>query len=333
MTIDEIRNLIDNFDLEIFYDDIDSYEEGIRLLVEEKDYAYAFKGIKAVVEPFLEYANKPFTSYQLGMDYKYSYYCLLKYAEFYEKGIEGIVEKDQEKADLAYIQLLKRVDDLADEQIEYLLPHMQLLYKCAYPDINDRYLQALRRIAYFYKYEKGDYKKAFKFHKKAADFKIEGRQIVAPYYLQATHQCAVANMYREGKGVKQDFEKATHYYKLCSDNTGRKCHPMLTEHYVDKGEFDTAFLCLTENNPRFPYDQQFMYPANQFKLADRIFEGLLAKENRDDFEETILGLAYILGVGTKKDEEKGWSLVKPKYKKFAKAWAKDFRPLEACIVL
>ena len=318
MRINELKEKIDNFDIDDFLEYQDEYESGIKRLIKDKDYDYAFKAVKAFSQAFAGYSDEVMTSYRPGRHYRYSYLCLIKYAEFCEKGILGITPINKKEADIAYLQLLKHADTLEEKQIKKIIPHINVILKHAYSDLNDRYACSLNALGR-YCYDAKKYKEAFKCFKKAADFDIDGRQIIFPYYMLGQNQTYAGTMYAEGKGTKKDIEKARYYYRLAADNFGRKYHPRLAEYYMEKKEYATAFLCLTEYNRKYPYDLFFISPDNEYELLPKIFAGLKETAS-DDYEKAILGMMYIMGMGTDKNEEVGRSLITSYYKDFTEDW-------------
>ena len=66
MRINELKEKIDNFDIDDFLEYQDEYEAGIKRLIRNKDYAYAFKAVKAFSQAFAGYSDEVMTSYRPG---------------------------------------------------------------------------------------------------------------------------------------------------------------------------------------------------------------------------------------------------------------------------
>lgn len=322
--VNKLKELDGQFDFDDYVDHEEEYQKAFISLINNKDYALAYKTFKHYMDCFKEIDGEIFCHYRPGMDYRCCFFALFHYALMNEKGVKGIVEKNKEEAYHAYLLLLKRFDQLKPSMKAAVIKKSHILLKCAYPDANDRYSEALNAAGQ-YLYERGEYKKAFRLFKKGADFNCDGRQIIYPYYLIAINQDSVGNMYRDGLGVKQNMHNAIKYYCKCSENCGRRYNPKLAFIYLAYEDYFAAFLCLTETNPRFRYDCYFFFldPDEEDMLYEKIFDGLLNKKDKNNNELAALAFLYKYGLGCQKNEEKYQELL-PNDVKWFKEWCQDY---------
>lgn len=322
MLLEEIKNNNGHIDLKNYVDHLDEYEKLVRKLIKNKDYVNAYLIINACVECFKDYSSHPIVNYRPGYDYICPYYILLKYAKMNEKGVKGVVKKNTKESTYAYVELLKRYEQLPNSIQKKVIGKSSLLLKYAYPDLNDLFSQALTAVGDYY-FKRGEYEKAFLYFKKGADFDADGRQITFPFYLIGINQDRVADMYRDGKGVKQNLPIAIKYYKKCASNCGREHHPKLGDIYLERGNYVEAFWCYTERNSYFRYDTSFMYPNTCIGQLKIIFDKLSHKK-LNPTERYILGTMYYGGIGCEKDLEKAQELLTEDEQIQAQIWASDY---------
>lgn len=304
-TIKELKNNNGHFDYEDFLDDMHTYECAVKSLIKNKNYLLAYQTLKNYFDRFKEIESEPFFSYHPGMDYICSFYMLFSYAKMMEKGVDGVVKKNRSESDDAYLLLLKRFGQLPKSYKHVVIKKVKVLYKSAYPDLNDCYSDALQEAG-LYLYSRRNYKMAFKLFKKGADFDCGGRQISYPYYLIGLNQNMVADMYRLGKGVKRNDTLARHYYRECAQNCGRRRHPKIGDYLLRQKKYSEAFLCYTENNPRYRYDTGFMMTDHIYDKLEIIFDGLNNRpvEKLSRLDKIVLAMMYCLGLGTEKNIDK-----------------------------
>ena len=320
--VNKLKELDGQFDFEDYVDHEEEYQKAFISLINNKDYALAYKTFKHYMDFFKKIDGEIFCHYRPGMDYRCCFFALFHYALMNEKGVKGIVEKNKEEAYRAYLLLLKRFDQLKPSMRAAVIKKSHLLLKCAYPDANDRYSVALN-AAGEYLCKRGDYKKAFKLFKKGADFDCSGRQIVYPFYLIAKNQNRVGDMYRDGLGVEKDLDKAEEYYRACAGNCGRKHHPKIGDFHLLNKDYNKAFICYTEVNNRYRYDVDFIYPDNLRDKYKQIFNGINAKTKKTKGDLAVLAALYKLGLGVERNEEKYHELL-PKDAKWVEQWCEDY---------
>lgn len=322
--VTELRKNNGQFDYEHFIDNMGAYERAFKSLLNNREWALLYSALSCYVKHFYDFANSEGVfSYRPGDDYVISYYSFYLYAQIMEKGIRGVVKKDKQESDRSYSQLLRRFERVPNYLKKPLLEKVDVLLRCAYPDLMDNFSDTLYYVGNIF-YKKKDYKTAFKLFKKGADFDCSGRQIVYPYYLIAKNQDRVADMYRYGLGVEKDIKKAIKYYKECASNCGRKHHPKCGDFHLERKRYSYAFVCYTCINRHWPwrYSTYFMRPKNMETKLKTIFNGLSKMKNRDDLDTEVLYIMYKLGLGCEQDVEKSEELL-PNAPEWVEEWAED----------
>ena len=322
--VKQLRKNNGQFDYKDFVEHIYAYEKAFDYLIKRKEYQTAIAFLKCYMKQFEEISNPTASYYRPGMDYINSTYLFLKYAQFMEKGIKGVVRKNQKEATRAWLEILKRYFDLPRSISKIAFRKRVLLLKHAYPDILDQYSMALFSVGQTL-YEKGQYEEAFKYFKKGADFDCDGRQISFPFYLIGKNQDMVANMYKEGKGVKLSLKLAKHYYQECANNCGRDRHPKMGDFLLGKKKYSEAFMCYTETNRYFLYNTSFMNADNLDEKFKIIKEGIdhILDNKKSELDKTVLAMMYKVGLGCEKDEKKYQALL-PKDNDWADKWIDDY---------
>ena len=323
--IEELKKNDGEFD---YYDEFAEepyeYESAIKSLIKNKNYALAYKVLACYIREFKEISKYPTTHYQPGMDYLCSYYMFYAYAKMMEKGIKGVVDSNKEEAEYAYLQLLKRFPHLSHYLKTKVVDKSNILLKHAYPDLMDNYSDALYEVGNYF-FEKKDYKKAFRFFKKGADFNCDGRQIYYPYFLIGRNQDKVGDMYRYGLGVKKNYKNAIKYYKLCAENCGRRYHAKLGDILLKQKNYSGAFLYYTDANPNHPYNYAmwFMTPKNIKRKFKTIFNGINNKPEKSKKEMCVLAMIYFAGLGVEKNILKYKELL-PEGECWTNEWIHDY---------
>ena len=322
--IKELRKNDGQITIEDFIDFMEPYERVFKYLAKNKEYGFLFKIIKPIIDDYRNETQYPLVSYRPGMDYIVPYYTMYLYATMMENGIKGVVKKNKDESTYAYLTLLKRIDKVPSYMRGKLLKKSHLLLRHAYPDLMDLYSVALNYVGEYY-FKKRDYKLAFKFFKKGADFNCDGRQIVYPYYLIGINQDRVGDMYRYGFGVEKNQKLAIKYYEKCAENCGRKHHPKTGDFLLKNKRYSEAFLYYTEVNARFRYYTGFLEPKHLGKKFDKIFEGInkIPDAKKTKLDWTVLAMMYHSGLGCEKDENKYRELI-PNDAKWAEEWMDKF---------
>lgn len=323
----ELRKNNGQFKLDHFIDNTHAYEHTFKSLLKRRDYALLYNTLKCYCDLYRDMTKYPLISYRPGYDYITSYYSLYIYAQMMEKGIKGVVEPNKEESDYAYLQLLQRIEQVPNYMKKVLYSKSHLLLKHAYPDLMDRYSLSLYNVGKHYLKLK-DYKKAFKFFKKGADFGDMGRQIVYPYYLIGRNQSFVADMYYKGQGTKKNIEQAIRYYRKSAENCGRKEHPRMGDIYLERGEYSKAFLAYTEITYNWPwrYSRYFMHPLRLKSKFKKILNGLNKINNRSEIDTICLAMMYEIGLGCDQDIEKSKELL-PNKPEWVDRWANNYYPM------
>ena len=307
----ELRKNDGQFEYEHFFDHMHAYERAFKALLNNKEYGLLYKSLKCYIDHYKHSMERSgLYSYHPGDYYIISFYAMLTYAQMMEKGIKGVVEPNKVESTAAYLELLKRYDIIPSTYKKALYPKAGLLVKYAYPDIMDRYSQALYCLGNHY-YGQKDYKMAFKLYKVGADFDCDGRQIVYPFYLIAKNQNKVANMYRAGLGVAKNDEMAMKYYQKCANNCGRKEHPKMGDYYLANGQYSKAFLAYTEYNEHWPwtYGTEFMEPSYLDRKFKKLYNGLNNKQQKTSLDKLVLAMMYKTGIGCTRDIDKAKELM------------------------
>ena len=323
--ITELRKNKGEFEYEDFAEDVYAYECALKSILKRKDYELAYNMLKCYIEQYKQIIRHGICSYRPGMDYICSCYFFLKYAEMMENGIKGVAEKNTDESIASYLEVLKRYPRLSDSIKRAVFHKRNLLVKYAYPDLNDLYSDALTAVGEEL-YAKKKYKEAFRFFKKGADFEISDRQICYPYYLIAINQDRVADMYRDGIGVKKNAQLARKYYHKCAENCGRERSPKVGDFYLEKGDFAKAFIYYTETNNHFPnYYLGFLIPDDLDEKFNAIFLGIKEKPDSDKtkLDLTVLAMMYYGGFGCEQSEEKFNELL-PNGAEWAKMRVEEF---------
>ena len=188
----------------------------------------------------------------------------------------------------------------------------------------DCYSDALYEVGDYF-FRKRDYKKAFRFFKKGADFNCDGRQICYPYFLIGRNQDKVGDMYRYGLGVKKNVKKAIKYYEMCAENCGRRHHAKLGDILLKQKDYAGAFLYYTEANPNHPYcyGMWFMTPKNIKRKFKTIFNGINNKPEKTKEEMCVLAMMYFAGLGVEKNVLKYEELL-PEGEHWTNEWIHDY---------
>lgn len=307
----KLRENDGQLDYEDFIDHMHAYENALKSLSKNKEYDLLYKTLKSYIDQYKESINLGgFQSYRPGEYYIISYYAMLTWAKIMEKGIKGIVEPNKDESTAAYLECLKRFDLVPNAYKKELYPKVGLLLKHSYPDLMDRYSQALYYLGNHY-YRKKNYKLAFKLYKTGADFDCRGRQIVFPYYLIARNQSMVADMYGKGIGVIKNTKKAKEYYQKAADNCGREEHPKNGDYYLNNHQYSKAFLAYTETNEHWPwrYNLHFMRPTNLEGKFKKIHKGLEKKQRKSILDKRVLAMMYKMGIGCERDLDKAKELM------------------------
>ena len=309
--ITELRQNNGQFDIDHFIEHMSAYEHTIKSLLNKGDYALVYKILKCYVDQYVKYAGHPVMSYRPGMDFIVSYYAFYTYAQIMEKGIKGIVEPDKKEATRAYLEVLKRIEQVPTNIRNELYENkIHLLLRHAYPDLMDRYSIALYHAGmHFYRLK--NYKLAFKLFKKGADFDNSGRQITYPYYLQAKNQDKVADMYRSGLGIEKSISKAIKYYRLCADNLGKKEYQKMGDIYLKQGRYADAFFAYTEINEHWPWQYTLMFtrPRGLKKKLEKIYTVLNGLKERTVRETFALSIMLRSELGCEGQIERGEAMV------------------------
>ena len=322
--IKELRKNDGQLNINDFVEDMDAYENAFKSLYKNKEYGLLYKVLKNIVDDYKKETQHAISSYSPGMDFIVPYYTLYLYAIMTEKGIKGVVEKNKEESIGAYLTLLKRIDRVPSDMRKHLLKKSNLLLRHAYPDLMDLYSVALNYVGEYY-FNKKDYKTAFKFFKKGADFDCDGRQITYPYYLIGINQDRVGDMYRDGHGVEKNRKLAIKYYKKCAENCCREYHPKIGDFELEDKRYPLAFIYYTETNPRFRYFTGFLEPDNLDEKFNEIFKGINAipDAKKQELDWTVLAMMYYAGLGCDKDENKFKELLPPG-NKWAENWIQKY---------
>ena len=318
--LDELKENNGQFDYMDLVKRTEEYENATKSLINNKNYELAYKILDCYIKQFKELSKYPASRYTPGTVFVCSLDMLYDYATMMKKGINGVVDKNKEEADYAYLQLLKRFDWLPKELRDKVADKSHLLLKYAYPDLMDRYSNALYAAGnYFYK--KKDFRRAFRLFKKGADFDCSGRQICYPYFLVGRNQDKVADMYQNGLGVDVNLAKAFKYYNSSAENCGRKRHPKLGDTLLQLKDYAGAFLYYTEANPNHPYcaSMGFLYPTNMEKKFKMIFDGINNKPEKTKEEMCVLAMMYFAGLGVEKNVLKYEELL-PKGEHWTNEW-------------
>ena len=323
--VEQLRQNDGQYSLEDVIQYMGDYERAAASLRESKEHSLYFKVISRYWELYKEMVSTPIFSYRPGVDYIVSFNLLIEYAKTMEKGIPGIVEPNRDEMNGAYLAVLKRIyEGLTKKQVEQVISRANLLLECAYCDLNDNYSQALFYIGNYYGRKK-EYKKAFRFYKKGAEFDADGRQISFPFFLIGRNQAKVGECYEYGRGVKKNLSKAKKYYALAADNCAYDVCPLLGRVYFKEGKWAKSFLALVGRPQRFPrYDVSFMVPRDRDELFKKIYDKL-DKKKRTDEEQFVFAVMKAVGVVYEFDESYIWENDVPekyldKAKKFIKTW-------------
>ena len=300
--IDKLKENNGEFTLEDFIDHTSQYEKAIKTILNNKEYEFAYKVLCNYVTKLKQVICKIISSYRPGIDYRISFYALHQYTLMVDKGIKDVVTPNKEEAKWGYLELLKRVDHLPKDIRLDVLKHSYLLLKYAYEDANDKYSAALNYVGEYY-YHKKEYKTAFKYFKKGADFEIDGRQIIYPYYLVGKNQDRVGDMYKNGKGVKKNITLAKRYYHKCANNCFRDYHPKCGDFYLKDKNYIKAFLCYIDRNPDYRYNTEFMEKDLTNKKYEKLYQGLSEISNDNSFARAMLCIMHLFGLGCEQDSE------------------------------
>ena len=310
--ISKLRNSNGQFDIDDYIDNENVYLRAIKTLLKKEDYRLLCKVLDCYYVGYRSYSDHPLISYRPGSDFVISYYPLFLYAQLLEQGVKGVLRRNKEKSMFCYLQLLKRIEKVPHYISSYLYKNnkIDILLKCAYPDLMDRYPVALYHAGIHYLRLK-DYEMAFSLFKKGADFSDNGRQIVYPYYLLGRNQSMVADMYLKGLGVEKNERKAIEYYKKSASNCGKREHRKMGDIYLKRGDYASAFFAYTEINENWPwiYSLSFMHPSGLKRKFEIIYDNLNKKYMKTDDEIIVLVMMLKIGLGCDRDSERADELL------------------------
>ena len=309
--LEELRKNNGEFTFEEFLDNKCDFEESVKELRMNKEYELLYRVLSCYMKHYKEMISEPIMFYRPYADYNYNAVMLIEYAKLMEKGVKGIIEPNKEESDFAYLEILMRIFNYREdaEIFRPAIKHVNLLYKNAYPDLLDQYSHAIDTIGGYF-YHKGEYKKAFRYYKKGADFNCDGRQIFWPYYLIARNQTHVGHMYFKGLGVEKDNKKARKYYRKAAKNAGLDHIPLEGDIYYEEEKYGEALLCYLSYKPHPRYDFGVFDTIHLEDKYDVIYEALSFKKPLTVKERTALALMYHFGLGCPQNENMYKQLIK-----------------------